>query len=92
MSSSRPPLPGVRRAELRGLELDHCLARGLLFGCGVDRFQRGGNLSVRDAYLLRLQQESTTITQRLGLWTVLQAGSVMLILLGAAALTLITTG
>ena len=45
MSSSRPPLPGVRRAELRGLELDHCLARGLLVGCGVDRFQRGGNLS-----------------------------------------------
>ena len=45
-----------------------------------------------DGYLLRLQQESTTITQRLGLWTVLQAGSVMLILLGAAALTLITTG
>ncbi|MCA3771321.1 MAG: hypothetical protein IN805_02230, partial [Cutibacterium sp.] len=47
---------------------------------------------LRDAYLLRLQQESTTITQRLGLWTILQAGSVMLILLGAAALTLITAG
>jgi len=45
-----------------------------------------------DAYLLRLQQESTAITQRLGLWTILQAGSVMLILLGAAALTLITAG
>ena len=57
----------------------------------VDSF-RARVAELRDAYLLRLQQESTTITQRLGLWTILQAGSVMLILLGAAALTLITAG
>lgn len=57
----------------------------------VDSF-RARVAELRDAYLLRLQQESTAITQRLGLWTILQAGSVMLILLGAAALTLITAG
>ena len=57
----------------------------------VDSF-RARVAELRDAYLLRLQQESTTITQRLGLWTILQAGSVMLILMGAAALTLITAG
>lgn len=57
----------------------------------VDSF-RARVAELRDAYLLRLQQESTKVTQRLGLWTVLQAGSVMVILLGAAVLSLVNAG